>query len=174
MCGDAGYGLAMLCRYANQFRLLLSSLGYILLESIRRLALKGTELENPQAGALRLKLLKIGTVILHNTRRIRFLLSSHYPYRIYSDRWRPDCNRDKGKECCPGTLKNNGEGDVAPGICQKSSTAISDAKKMNQMAALFAMSKMLTTYETFRLESTVRYLGIEVDDALEISELTDS
>lgn len=67
--------------WANQFRLLLSSLGYILLESIRRLALKGTELEKAQAGTIRLKLLKIGAVILRNTRRIRFLLSSHYPYQ---------------------------------------------------------------------------------------------
>jgi hypothetical protein len=30
---------------------------------------------------LRLKLLKIGAVILRNTRRIRFLLSSAYPYQ---------------------------------------------------------------------------------------------
>lgn len=67
--------------WANQFRLLLSSLGYILLESIRRLALKGTELEKAQASTIRLKLLKIGAVILRNTRRIRFLLSSHYPYQ---------------------------------------------------------------------------------------------
>ena len=67
--------------WANQFRLLLSSLGYILLESIRRLALTGTDLENAQAGTIRLKLLKIGAVILRNTRRIRFLLSSHYPYQ---------------------------------------------------------------------------------------------
>lgn len=32
-------------------------------------------------GTLRLKLLKIGAVILKNTRRIRFLLSSTYPYQ---------------------------------------------------------------------------------------------
>ena len=67
--------------WANQFRLLLSSLGYILLESIRRLALKGTELEKAQSSTIRLKLLKIGAVILRNTRRIRFLFSSHYPYQ---------------------------------------------------------------------------------------------
>ena len=30
--------------YANQFRLLMSSFAYVLLEAIRRLALKGTEL----------------------------------------------------------------------------------------------------------------------------------
>lgn len=67
--------------WANQFRLLLSSLAYILLESIRRIALKGTELENAQATTIRLKLLKIGAVILRNTRRIRFLLSSHDPHQ---------------------------------------------------------------------------------------------
>ena len=67
--------------WPNQFRLLLSSLAYMLLEAIRRLALKGTELANAYVGTLRLKLLKIGAVILGNTRRIRFLLSSAYPYQ---------------------------------------------------------------------------------------------
>ena len=65
--------------WPNQFRLLLSSLAYILLESIRRLALQGTELAHAYVGTLRLKLLKIGAVILRNTRRIRFLLSSACP-----------------------------------------------------------------------------------------------
>jgi hypothetical protein len=67
--------------WPNQFRLLLSSLAYMLLEAIRRLALKGTELANAYVGTIRLKLLKIGAVILRNTRRIRFLLSSAYPYQ---------------------------------------------------------------------------------------------
>jgi len=67
--------------WPNQFRLLLSSLAYMLLEAIRRLALKGTELANAYVGTLRLKLLKVGAVILRNTRRIRFLLSSAYPYQ---------------------------------------------------------------------------------------------
>jgi len=67
--------------WPNQFRLLLSSLAYTLLEAIRRLALKGTELANAYVGTLRLKLLKVGAVILRNTRRIRFLLSSAYPYQ---------------------------------------------------------------------------------------------
>ena len=67
--------------WANQFRLMLSSLAYILLETIRRTALKGTELERAQVTTIRLKLLKIGAVVLRNTRRIRFLLSSHYPYQ---------------------------------------------------------------------------------------------
>ena len=67
--------------WPNQFRLLLSSLAYMLLEAIRRLALKGTELANAYVGTLRLKLLKVGAVILRNTRRIRFLLSSACPYQ---------------------------------------------------------------------------------------------
>ena len=65
--------------WPNQFRLLLSSLASILLEAIRRLALKGTELARAYVGTLRLKLLKNGAVILRNTRRIRFLLSSACP-----------------------------------------------------------------------------------------------
>jgi hypothetical protein len=67
--------------WPNQFRLLLSSLGYVLLENIRRRALRGTELAKAQATTIRLKLLKIGAVVLRNTRRVRFLLSSAYPYR---------------------------------------------------------------------------------------------
>ncbi len=32
-------------------------------------------------GTIRLKLLKIGAVIIRNTRRVRLLLASHYPYQ---------------------------------------------------------------------------------------------
>ena len=67
--------------WANQFRLMLSSLAYVLMEGIRRLGLKGTELARAQMTTIRLKLLKIGSVIFRNTRRIRFLLSTAYPYR---------------------------------------------------------------------------------------------
>ena len=67
--------------WPNQFRLLISSLAYTLLEAIRRLALDGTELANAYVGTIRLKLLKIGAVITRNTRRIRLLLSSAYPYQ---------------------------------------------------------------------------------------------
>lgn len=67
--------------WANQFRLLLSSLAYTLLEAMRRLALRGTELARAQAGTIRLKLLKIGAVIVRNTRRVRILLSSAYPHQ---------------------------------------------------------------------------------------------
>ena len=65
--------------WPNQFRLLLSSLAYTLLETIRRIGLKGTERARAQAGTIRLKLLKIGAVILRNSRRVRFHLSSACP-----------------------------------------------------------------------------------------------
>ena len=67
--------------WPNQFRLLLSSLAYTLIEAIRRIALKGTELAQAYVGTIRLKLFKIGAVILKNTRRIRFLLASGCPYQ---------------------------------------------------------------------------------------------
>jgi len=65
--------------WANQFRLLLSSLAYTLLETIRRIGLEGTEMARAQAGTIRLKLLKIGAVILRNSRRVRVHLSSACP-----------------------------------------------------------------------------------------------
>jgi hypothetical protein len=66
---------------ANQFRLLLSSLAYILTERLRTLALAGTEFARLQASTLRAKLLKIGAVIVRNSRRVRVLLSSAFPHR---------------------------------------------------------------------------------------------
>jgi hypothetical protein len=67
--------------WANQFRVILSAVAYVLLESIRRVGLRGTELARAQVGTIRLKLLKIGAVIVRNTRRIRFFFASAYPYR---------------------------------------------------------------------------------------------
>jgi len=65
----------------NQFRLLLSSLAYVLMEAIRSEALTGTRLAKARCDTIRLKLLKIGAVIIRNTRQVRFLLSSAYPYQ---------------------------------------------------------------------------------------------
>jgi hypothetical protein len=65
--------------WANQFRLLLSSMAYVLVEAIRRLGLKGTALARAQCGTIRLKLLKLGAVIRRNTRRVYFHYASAYP-----------------------------------------------------------------------------------------------
>ena len=69
------------CWWANQFRVILSATAYVLLETIRRIGLRGTELARAQVTTIRLKLLKIGTVIVRNTRRIRLLLASAYPHQ---------------------------------------------------------------------------------------------
>jgi hypothetical protein len=51
------------------------------METIRRVGLRGPELARAQVGTIRLKLLKIGTVIVRNTRRIRCFFASAYPYQ---------------------------------------------------------------------------------------------
>ncbi len=65
--------------WANQFRLLLSSAAYVLLEALRRIGLSGTQLACAQVGTIRLRLLKVGALITRNTRRIRLRLSSSFP-----------------------------------------------------------------------------------------------
>ena len=65
--------------WPNQFRLLLASFAYVLLETLRRLGLAGTELARAQAGTIRLKLLKLGAVVVRNTRRVRLWFCSAFP-----------------------------------------------------------------------------------------------
>jgi hypothetical protein len=67
--------------WPNQFRLLVSSLAYSLIEAIRRLALVGSEMARAQAGTIRLKLFKIGAVVIRNTRRVRVHLSTACPHK---------------------------------------------------------------------------------------------
>lgn len=66
--------------WPNQLRVLLSALAYVLLEAIRRLGLADTELARATCGTIRLKLIKIGAVVIRNTRRVLFKLSSSYPF----------------------------------------------------------------------------------------------
>ncbi len=66
---------------ANQLRLLLAALAYTLMINLRRLALKGTELERACTATIRTKLLKIGAAIIRNTRRVRVLLASQHPLK---------------------------------------------------------------------------------------------
>jgi len=61
---------------ANQFRLLLSSFAYWLIETLRRAALAGTELARAQATTIRARLLKIGAVVVVGVRRVVLRLSS--------------------------------------------------------------------------------------------------
>jgi Transposase DDE domain group 1 len=66
---------------ANQFRLLLAALAYTLMQRLRALALRATELERASAATIRVRLLKIGAAIVRNTRRVRVMLASHHPLR---------------------------------------------------------------------------------------------
>jgi len=66
---------------ANQFRMLLSSLAYTLVEGLRRFALEGTELATVELPTLRTKLFKIGAVIVRNTRRTVVKMAEGYPYK---------------------------------------------------------------------------------------------
>lgn len=78
---------------ANQFRLLLSSSAYVLVQALRRTALAGTELAEAQVGTIRLKLLKVAARVVSSVRRVVFHLASSYPYRSLfrrvADRLRP-------------------------------------------------------------------------------------
>ena len=66
---------------ANQFRLLLSSAAYVLVQALRRGALAGTELAAAQVGTIRLKLLKVAARVVVSVRRVVFHLASSYPNR---------------------------------------------------------------------------------------------
>jgi len=66
---------------ANQFRLFMASAAYVLLEHIRRVALRGTELAKARCQTIRLKLIKIGAIVLVNTRRILIRMSEHFVYK---------------------------------------------------------------------------------------------
>jgi DDE family transposase len=66
---------------ANQFRLLLSSAAYVLVQALRREALAGTELAEAQVGTIRLKLLKVAARVATSVRRVVFHLASSYPHR---------------------------------------------------------------------------------------------
>ncbi len=66
---------------ANQFRLLLASAAYVLIEHLRREGLKGTELAKAQVSTIRLKLFKIAARIVVTVRRVVLHLSSGYPYQ---------------------------------------------------------------------------------------------
>jgi hypothetical protein len=63
----------------NQLRLYFSTFAYCLLQGLKRLGLKGTELETAQPQTLRLRLLKIAAVVRVSARRIWITLPRSYP-----------------------------------------------------------------------------------------------
>jgi hypothetical protein len=65
---------------ANQLRLYFSSIAYVLMHTLRRVGLAGTELAKAQCDTIRLKLLKIGAQIRITVRKVWISLSQSYPY----------------------------------------------------------------------------------------------
>jgi hypothetical protein len=67
---------------ANQFRLLLSSLAYVLVDGLRRLGLSGTEQARLRVDTIRLRLFKIAARVCVTCRRVVFHLASHCPSAV--------------------------------------------------------------------------------------------
>lgn len=62
----------------NQFRMLLSGFAYLLFHKLTQAHLKDTKFANSYCKTIRLKLFKIGAIIIKNTRSIKFLFSSTF------------------------------------------------------------------------------------------------
>jgi hypothetical protein len=73
---------------ANQMRLYLSVMAYVLVSGLRRLGLKGTELAQAQVSTIRTKLLKIGAQIRVTVRKVWISMASSYPWQdLYGKVW---------------------------------------------------------------------------------------
>jgi len=73
---------------ANQLRVYFAAMAYVLMHGLRRLGLKGTELERAQATTIRLRLLKIGAQIRITARRVWLSMASSFPLqRLFGEVW---------------------------------------------------------------------------------------
>ena len=66
---------------ANQLRLWFASMAYVLLCALRRIGLANTQFARASCGMIRLKLLKIGTLVRTSVRRIKLAMPSAVPYQ---------------------------------------------------------------------------------------------
>ena len=74
---------------ADQTRLLFSAFAYMLVERMRAIALKATELAQATAGTIRLKLFKLAARVEVSVRRITVRLSQNNPARTHFEHaWR--------------------------------------------------------------------------------------
>lgn len=64
---------------ANQLRLWLASLSYVLVNEMRRVGLTGTQYARAQVGTIRTRLLKIAGIVKLSVRRVMISLSSVFP-----------------------------------------------------------------------------------------------
>jgi hypothetical protein len=66
---------------ANQLRLWFASMAYVLVDSLRRIALQATDLADATCGSIRRKLCKIGALVTISVRRIKLAMASGCPYK---------------------------------------------------------------------------------------------
>jgi hypothetical protein len=66
---------------ANQLRLWLASMAYVLLCALRRIGLAHTQFAQATCGTIRLKLLKLGALVRVSVRRIKVAMASACPYQ---------------------------------------------------------------------------------------------
>src|SRR6267378_5925849 len=66
---------------ANQLRLWLASMAYVLICALRRIGLKHTQFARASCGTIHLKLLKIGALVRTSVRRIKLAMPSAFPYQ---------------------------------------------------------------------------------------------
>jgi pimeloyl-ACP methyl ester carboxylesterase len=104
---------------SNQVRLYFSSVAYLLMQALRRLGLRGTELAQAQCATIRLKLLKIGAQIRVTVRRVAGLRG--FQPEVYLG--------DEVPKLRPPTLIIWGEKDMAPtAVGQQASRRIPRAR----------------------------------------------
>jgi hypothetical protein len=65
--------------WSNQLRLSLSAFAYVLIDTLRRVGLPGTEMAQAEVQTIRLRLLKIGAVVRISVRKIWVSLASAHP-----------------------------------------------------------------------------------------------
>jgi Transposase DDE domain group 1 len=74
--------------WSNQVRLSLSAFAYVLLDTLRRVGLRGTEMAQAEVNTIRLRLLKIGALVRVSTRKIWVSLASAHPAaRVFVQAW---------------------------------------------------------------------------------------
>ena len=66
---------------ANQLRLYLSTVGYVMMRAMREHGLVNTEMAQARCDTIRLKLFKIGALVRVTVRRVKVSMSEGYPFR---------------------------------------------------------------------------------------------
>ena len=77
---------------ANQLRLYMSSIAYLLMHALRRIGLKGTEMAKAQCSTIRVRLLKLGARVRVTARKVWVHMAEAYPWaEIFMTAWRRVC-----------------------------------------------------------------------------------